>query len=157
MDKMLKVLAKDARLTNEQLAAMLNTTEADITARIAKLEKDGVIRGYQALVDWDKTDREYVTAIIDLQIAPTKDRGFDGIAEVLMSFDEVESVSLMSGGYDLSVTITGRSFRDVAMFVATRLSPLDGVLATATHFVLKKYKERGVLFTDEEKDERGQV
>lgn len=157
MDKMLKVLAKDARLTNEQLAAMLNTTEADITARIAKLEKEGVIRGYQALVDWDKTDREYVTAIIDLQIAPTKDRGFDGIAEVLMSFDEVESVSLMSGGYDLSVTITGRSFRDVAMFVATRLSPLDGVLATATHFVLKKYKERGVLFTDEEKDERGQV
>lgn len=157
MDKMLKVLAKDARLTNEQLATMLGTTEADIAARMAALEKDGVIRGYQALVDWDKTDREYVTAIIDLQIAPTKDRGFDGIAEVLMSFDEVESVSLMSGGYDLSVTITGRSFRDVAMFVATRLSPLDGVLATATHFVLKKYKERGVLFTDEEKDERGQV
>lgn len=157
MDKMLKVLAKDARLTNEQLATMLGTTEADIATRMAALEKDGVIRGYQALVDWDKTDREYVTAIIDLQIAPTKDRGFDGIAEVLMSFDEVESVSLMSGGYDLSVTITGRSFRDVAMFVATRLSPLDGVLATATHFVLKKYKERGVLFTDEEKDERGQV
>ena len=157
MDTMLKLLAKDARLTNEQLAVMLDTTPADIAARLDKLERDGVVRGYQALVDWDKTDREYVTAIIDLQIAPSKDRGFDGIAEVLMGFDEVESVALMSGGYDLSVTITGRSFRDVAMFVATRLSPLDGVLSTATHFVLKKYKDRGVLFTDEEKDERGQL
>ena len=157
MDTMLKLLAKDARLTNDQLAVMLGTTPADVAARLDKLEKEGVVRGYQALVDWDKTDREYVTAIIDLQIAPSKDRGFDGIAEVLMSFDEVESVALMSGGYDLSVTITGRSFRDVAMFVATRLSPLDGVLSTATHFVLKKYKDRGVLFTDEEKDERGQL
>ncbi len=157
MDTMLKLLAKDARLTNDQLAVMLGTTPADVAARLDKLEKEGVVRGYQALVDWDKTDREYVTAIIDLQIAPSKDRGFDGIAEVLMGFDEVESVALMSGGYDLSVTITGRSFRDVAMFVATRLSPLDGVLSTATHFVLKKYKDRGVLFTDEEKDERGQI
>ncbi len=157
MDTMLKLLAKDARLTNDQLAVMLGTTPADVAARLDKLEKEGVVRGYQALVDWDKTDREYVTAIIDLQIAPSKDRGFDGIAEVLMGFDEVESVALMSGGYDLSVTITGRSFRDVAMFVATRLSPLDGVLSTATHFVLKKYKDRGVLFTDEEKDERGQL
>ncbi|MBQ8683704.1 MAG: Lrp/AsnC family transcriptional regulator [Clostridia bacterium] len=157
MDKLLKILAKDARLTNAQLAAMLNTTEADVAERIATLEKAGVIRGYQALVDWDKTDRELVTAEINLKIAPSKETGFDGIAEIIMSFDEVESVSLMSGGYDLSVIITGRSFKDVAMFVAKRLSPLDGVLSTATHFVLKRYKERGVLFTNEEKDERGQV
>lgn len=157
MDKLLKLLAKDARLTNQQLAVMLNTTEADVSARLAALEKKGVIRGYQALVDWDKTDRELVTAVIDLQIAPTKDKGFDGIAETIMNFDEVESISLMSGGYDLSVTLKGRTFKDVAMFVAKRLSPLDGVLSTATHFVLKKYKERGVLFTDELPDERGQV
>ena len=157
MDKLLKLLAKDARLTNEQLAVMLNTTEADVDSRLATMEKEGVIRGYQALVDWDKTDRELVTAVIDLQIAPTKDKGFDGIAETIMNFDEVESISLMSGGYDLSVTLTGRTFKDVAMFVAKRLSPLDGVLSTATHFVLKKYKERGVLFTDEQPDERGQV
>ena len=157
MDKLLKLVAKDARLTDEQLAVMLNTTEADVSARLAAMEKEGVIRGYQALVDWGKTDRELVTAVIDLQIAPSKDKGFDGIAETIMNFDEVESISLMSGGYDLSVTLKGRTFKDVAMFVAKRLSPLDGVLSTATHFVLKKYKERGVLFTDEQPDERGQV
>ena len=95
--------------------------------------------------------------MIDLQIAPSKDRGFDAVAEAIMAFDEVESLKLMSGGYDLSVTITGRSFRDVAMFVAKRLSPLDGVLSTATHFVLKTYKEKGVLFVDGDVDERGQI
>ena len=95
-----------------------------------------------------------MTAVIDLQIAPSKDRGFDAVAETIMSFDEVEAVTLMSGGYDLSVRLTGRTFRDVAMFVAKRLAPLDGVLSTATHFVLKTYKERGVLFMEDEKDER---
>lgn len=157
MDKLLKLLDTNARLSAEQMAVMLDMTEGEIAAELAKLEQDGVVRGYKALIDWDKTDREYVTAIIDLQVAPTRDRGFDGVAETIMGFDEVESVTLMSGGYDLSVTISGRSFRDVAMFVAKRLSPLDGVLSTATHFVLKKYKERGVLFTDPEKDERDQV
>lgn len=157
MDKMLKLLAKDARLTVAQLAVMLDTTEEDVTARMATLEKAGVIRGYQALVDWDKTDRELVTAVIELRIAPSKDKGFDGFAETIMGFEEVESVALMSGGHDLSVTITGRTFQEVAMFVAKRLSPLDGVLSTATHFVLKRYKERGVLFTEEQVDERGQV
>ena len=98
-----------------------------------------------------------MTAVIDLQIAPTRDKGFDGIAEMIMAFDEVESLSLMSGGYDLLVTLTGRSFRDVAIFVAKRLSPIEGVLSTATHFVLKKYKERGVVFTDGVKDERNQL
>ena len=155
MDKLLKLLDTNARLTGEQMAVMLDMTEEEVTARLAQLEKDGVVRGYKALIDWEKTDQEYVTAIIDLQIAPSKDQGFDGIAQLIMGFDEVESVSLMSGGYDLSVTLTGRSFRDVAMFVAKRLSPLDGVLSTATHFVLKKYKERGVLFVDEEQDQRG--
>lgn len=157
MDTLLHLLDTNARLSTKQMAVMADMTEKEVEARLLQLEKEGVVRGYKALIDWDRTDREYVTAIIDLQIAPTKDRGFDGVAEMIMQFDEVESVSLMSGGYDLSVTITGRSFRDVAMFVAKRLSPLDGVLSTATHFVLKKYKERGVLFTDGEKDERGQL
>lgn len=157
MNKLLKLLDEDARLSTAQLAVMLNLSQAEVEERIAALEKAGVVRGYQALIDWDKTDRELVTAIIDLRIAPTKDRGFDAVAETVMGFDEVESVRLMSGGYDLSVTLTGRTFRDVAMFVAKRLSPLDGVLSTATHFVLKTYKERGVLFIDEEKDERNQL
>ena len=137
MEKLLRLLDQNARLSTEQMAVMLDMDEAQVAAELARLEKEGVIRGYKALIDWDRTQREYVTAIIDLQVAPTKDRGFDGIAEMLMGFEEVESVSLMSGGYDLSVTITGRSFKEVAMFVAKRLSPLDGVLSTATHFVLK--------------------
>ncbi len=157
MDKVLHLLDQNARLTTEQLAVMANMTEEQVAAHIAQLEKDGVIRGYKALVDWEKTDREVVTAVIDLQIAPTRDKGFDGIAEMIMGFDEVESLSLMSGGYDLMVTLTGRSFRDVAIFVAKRLAPIEGVLSTATHFELKKYKDRGVLFTDGEKDERNQL
>ncbi len=157
MDKLLKLLDENARLSNAQLAVMLDMPEKEVEEHLAALEKAGVVRGYKALIDWDKTNREYVTAIIDLQIAPSKDRGFDSVAETIMAFDEVESVCLMSGGYDLSVRITGRSFRDVAMFVAKRLSPIDGVLSTATHFVLKTYKERGVLFLDDEKDERGQL
>ena len=155
MDKLLKLLSENARLTDAQMAVMLNMTEAEIAAAVAKLEKDGVVRGYKPLIDWDKTGEELVTAIIELNIAPSKDEGFDGIAKTIMEMDEVEGLSLMSGGHDLMVTVNGRTFKDVAMFVAKRLSPLPGVLGTATHFVLKKYKERGVLFTDEEKDERG--
>ncbi len=154
MDQVLKLLDENARLSAAQMAVMLNLPEAEVESRIATLEKAGVVRGYKALIDWDKTDRELVTAVIDLQIAPSKDRGFDAVAETIMSFDEVEAVTLMSGGYDLSVRLTGRTFRDVAMFVAKRLAPLDGVLSTATHFVLKTYKERGVLFMEDEKDER---
>ncbi len=154
MDQVLKLLDENARLSTTQMAVMLNLPEAEVESRIATLEKAGVVRGYKALIDWDKTDRELVTAVIDLQIAPSKDRGFDAVAETIMSFDEVEAVTLMSGGYDLSVRLTGRTFRDVAMFVAKRLAPLDGVLSTATHFVLKTYKERGVLFMEDEKDER---
>ena len=157
MDKILKLLSENARLTDAQIAVMLNMSEAEIAAGIEKLEKEGVVRGYKPLIDWEKTGEEVVTAIIELNIAPTKDEGFDGIAKTIMGFDEVESLSLMSGGHDLLVTVNGRSFKEVAMFVAKRLSPLDGVLGTATHFVLKKYKERGVLFTEEEQDERGNL
>ena len=157
MDKLLKLLSENARLSGEQMAVMLNMTEAQVDAAIAKLEADGVVRGYKPLIDWEKTGEEVVTAIIELSIAPSKDEGFDGIAKVIMAMDEVESLSLMSGGHDLMVTVNGRSFKDVAMFVAKRLSSLDGVLSTATHFVLKKYKERGVLFTEEEQDERGNI
>ena len=157
MDKLLKLMNTNARLSGEQMAVMLNMTEAEVNAAIAKLEQDGVISGYKPLIDWEKTGEEVVTAIIELSIAPSKDEGFDGIAKTIMAMDEVESLSLMSGGHDLMVTVNGRTFKDVAMFVAKRLSSLDGVLSTATHFVLKKYKERGVLFTEEEQDERGNI
>ncbi len=155
MDKLLKLLDTNARLTNAQLAIMLDTTEEDIAAQIADLERSGIIRGYKALIDWDRTNREYVTAIIELRVTPKRDRGFEGIAETIMRFEEVESVFLMSGGYDLSVVVSGRTFKEVAMFVAKRLSPLDSVISTATHFVLQRYKEKGVLFLGEVQDERG--
>ena len=157
MDKILRLLNTDARLSTEQMAVMANMTEAEVAAAIAKLEAEGVIRGYKPLIDWEKTGEEVVTAIIELSIAPSKDEGFDGIAKIIMAMDEVESLSLMSGGHDLMVSVNGRTFKEVAMFVAKRLSSLDGVLGTKTHFVLKKYKERGVLFEEEERDERGNV
>ncbi len=157
MDKLLKLLNTNARLTDAQMAVMLDATEEEIRAAVVALEASGVVRGYKPLIDWEKTGEEVVTAIIELNIAPSKDEGFDGIARTIMEFEEVEGLSLMSGGHDLMVTVNGRTFKDVAMFVAKRLSSLDGVLGTATHFVLKKYKERGVLFEDEERDERGNV
>ncbi len=155
MDKLLKLLDTNARLTTAQMAAMLNTTVEDVEAKMAKLEQDGVVRAYKALIDWERTDRECVTAVIELRVTPKRDYGFEGIAETVMRFDEVESVYLMSGGYDLLVTVNGRTFKEVSMFVAKRLSTLDSVISTATHFVLRRYKESGVMFLGEQKDERG--
>lgn len=157
MDKLLKLLDSNARLTDEQLATMLDISESEVRAQIAKLEKDGAIRAYKAVVDWDKTDRECVTAIIELKVTPRRDVGFEGIAEQIMAFEEVESVYLMSGGYDLSVRVTGRSFQEIAAFVAKRLAPLDSVISTATHFVLRRYKESNVMFLGDNQDERGYI
>ena len=154
MEKLLKLLDNNARLTNAQLAVMLGCTENEVSDRIAQWERDGVIRGYKAIIDWERTDRAYVTALIELRVTPKPDLGFEGIAERVMRFEEVESVYLMSGGYDLAVIVSGRTFKDIAMFVAKRLSTLDSVLSTATHFVLRRYKDRGVIFLGEEKDER---
>lgn len=157
MDKLLRLLDSNARLTDEQLATMLDISEAEVRAQIAKLEKEGAIRAYKAVVDWDKTDRDCVTAIIELKVTPRRDVGFEGIAEQIMAFEEVESVYLMSGGYDLSVRVTGRSFQEIAAFVAKRLAPLDSVISTATHFVLRRYKESNVMFLGDNQDERGYI
>ncbi len=157
MDKLLKLLGTNARLTDAQLASMLNVSEDEVRSRIATLEKCGAIRAYRALIDWDKTDVERVTAVIELKVIPRRDVGFEGIAEQIMAFDEVESVYLMSGGYDLSVRVIGRTFQEIANFVARRLAPLDSVQSTATHFILRRYKESHVPFLDEAKDERGML
>ncbi len=157
MDKLLKLLDANARLTNAQLATMLGRTEDEVRAQIAELEQSGAIRAYKAVVDWDKTDRDCVTAIIELKVIPRRDVGFEGIAEQIMAFEEVESVYLMSGGYDLSVRVNGRSFQEIAAFVAKRLAPLESVQSTATHFVLRRYKESQVPFLGESKDERGLI
>lgn len=157
MEQILELLQKEAKLSPAQLAVMLGEKEADVAKAIRGFERDGVIRGYQALVNWELTDVNRATAMIELRVSPQKDTGFDEIANRLLGFPEVESVYLMSGGYDLSVKVTGKTMSDIAMFVSRRLATIDGVLSTATHFVLTKYKDGGVVFSSdyEEIDERG--
>ena len=157
MDKLLTLLENDSTLTSAQIAAMLDKEEGDIKKAIAAYEKDGVILGYKTLIDWDKTDREYVSAMIELKVIPERVGGFDKIAEKIYSYPEVQSVYLMSGGFDLSLIIEGRTLKEVATFVAQKLAPIENVTATATHFVLKKYKDKGVIYDAPEKDERGKL
>ena len=155
MDLLLKLLEDDASLTPDQLAVMLNKEEGDIKKLIRAYEKDGVILGYKTIIDWDKTDREYVTAIIEVKLVPQRDRGFDKIAEKIYNYDEVKSVYLMSGAYDLCVVIEGKTMKEVAFFVAQKLATIEYITSTATHFVLKKYKDNGVIYGSSEVDERG--
>ncbi len=152
--KIINLLNENARLTNAQLAIMLNTTEEAVKREIAVLEQSGVIRGYKPLINWDKVGGDRASALIELKVAPKKETGFDTIAHTIMAFTEVESVYLMSGGFDLAVMVHGKTIQDIAMFVARRLSTLDGVLSTATHFILSKYKEADVILTDDDRDRR---
>lgn len=155
MNKLLKLLEKDSRLTVSQLAVMLDEEESAVAGEIKKLEDSHVILGYKAMIDWERTETEVVTALIEVKVTPQRGEGFERVAERIYQFDEVESLYLMSGGYDLSVTITGKSMKEVALFVATKLAPIEGVSGTATHFVLKRYKDHGVLFKiEEEKQEK---
>ena len=155
MEKILQLLEKDGRLTAEQLAVMCGREVSEVRQTVDRLEREGVILGYKALIDWDKTDREYVTALIELKVAPQRDRGFDKVAEKIYNFPEVKSLYLMSGSFDLAVFIEGRTMKEVAYFVAGKLAPLEYIVATATHFVLRKYKDKGVVYGPCEKDERG--
>ena len=155
MDKLLKLLEDDATLTAEQLSVMLDKEVGEIKNIIEKYEKDGVILGYKTIVDWDKTDREYVSALIEVKVMPQRDRGFDRVAEKIYNYPEVKAVSLMSGGYDLSVLIEGKTMKEVAFFVSQKLATIDAVTSTATHFVLHKYKDTGVVYDVPEIDERG--
>lgn len=157
MDKILTILEENAKLTDEQVAAMLGTTASEVRDAVHRYEQEGVIKGYKALIDWDKTERDLITAFIEVKVSPQRDSGFEQIAERIMQFDEVSSVYLMSGGFDLAVTVEGASFKEVAMFVSQRLSPIDNVLSTATHFVLRKYKDKGVMFGAEKPDERWKI
>ena len=155
MDQLLKILEDNANLTPEQLAVMCNKEVGDIKKFIEQNEKDGVILGYKTMIDWDKTDREYVTALIEVKITPQRDRGFDRVAEIIYNYPEVQSLYLMSGAYDLCVLIEGKTMREVAYFVAQKLATIDDVISTATHFVLRKYKDKGVTYGIVEVDERG--
>ncbi|MGN0592778.1 MAG: Lrp/AsnC family transcriptional regulator [Ruminococcus sp.] len=154
-NQLISLLRQNARLSNEQLAVMLGKTEAEVADEIRTLEEQGVIMGYSAIVNEEKIDQEQVTAIIELRVTPQKDCGFEEIASIITQYEEVESLSLMAGAYDLSVTVKGANVKDIAMFVSQRLATLSGVLSTATYFILKTYKEKGICIETEEKDERG--
>lgn len=153
--KLLKQLNKDSRTSVKDLAVMLGMTEDEVRAEIAKMEKEGVIRGYKAVIDWERLDEAYVSAIIELKVTPKAGYGFEEIAAKIMRYPEVESVYLMSGVYDLNVVVKGRTFHEVARFVAKELSTIESVTSTATHFVLRRYKEMDVELMGDGVDERG--
>ncbi len=157
MNDLLNLLKENARLTNAQLAAMLGKTEQEVADEIHALEQKGIIRGYTAILNEELAQSTEVEALIELRVTPKRDLGFDDIAKTIMMYDEVESVSLMSGAYDLALTVKGESLKEVAMFVSQRLSAMEGVLSTATHFVLKRYKDKGIFIEDEEQDERSMI
>ena len=157
MDRLLYLLENNPRLTNAELAVMLGVTEEEVEQQIKLYEDTGIIKGYRAIIDKDKAQAQTVTALIEIKVQPKFGHGFDNIAERISKLDEVESIYLMSGGYDLCCLVSDKSFQEVAMFVAKRLSPLEDVVSTTTHFILKKYKEKGVFFTSAPKDDRGTI
>lgn len=154
MEPLLKLLRENAALTPAQLAALLNLAEADVAARIKAYEAERVILGYRAVLNEDKLGREIVRAVIEVKITPEREGGFNRLAERIAKYDEVISCYLMSGGYDLLVIVEGTNLRQVASFVSEKLATIQGVLSTATHFMLKPYKEQGVLMAAERNEER---
>ena len=155
MDKLIKLLKQNARLSSSDLACMLDTTKEDIESKIETLEKSGVIRGYTAIVVEEVANKDSITAYIELSVTPKAQVGYDEIARTIAEYKEVESISLMSGGYDLAVTVRCKNIKEVSLFVSQRLATIDGVISTSTHFFLQKYKENGILLVDESPDERG--
>ena len=154
MEQLLKLIETNPTLTPKQLAVMLGREEQQVKEMIDNCTAKGIIKGYRAIIDWERTDRAMVKALIELKVTPKKGRGFDEIAMAIASMDEVEGVTLMSGGYDLLVEIKAKSFQEIAMFVFKRLSPMDDVNETATHFVLRPYKQAGIIYHDDEEDGR---
>ena len=157
MERLLELLKTNARTPVESLARQLGEPAADVEARLRDYEKRGVIRGYQALINTERLDDDSVRAVIELRIRPAQDGGFDRLANRIGRFDEVESMFLMSGGYDLLLFVRGRNLQEVARFVSSKLANMEGVLSTATHFMLKTYKDQGVMLEQWNHDERLQV
>ncbi len=153
--ELLKLLATNARYTHAELAAMLGINEEEVKKEIETYEKEGIIRGYKAVIDWEKLDGAYVSAIVELNVVPKAELGFEEVAEKVMAYKEVESVYLMSGVYDLNVVVKGKTLQDVARFVARELATIDSVTSTTTHFVMRRYKEMDVQLCDG-CDDRGQ-
>ena len=153
-DQILTFIEKNSRINLKELAVMLGSDEVTVANEISEMEQEQVICGYHTMIDWDKTGVETVTALIEVRVTPQRGQGFDSIAERIYNYPEVKSVYLISGGYDLMVILEGKTLREVSSFVSDKLSTLDTVLSTATHFILKKYKDHGTIFAKKNKDER---
>lgn len=157
MDKLLKVLENNGRLSNKELATMLGMTEQEVAEKIEAYEHDGTIRGYKTVFDKQKLDDNRVTALIEVKVHPKLSHGFEQVANRIAQLEEVETLYLMSGGFDLAVIISGKTFEEVATFVSRRLAPIDDVISTATHFMLKGYKDSGFMVTSPKADNRGKI
>lgn len=153
-EQILELLERNSRMTPAEIAVLLGSGEEVIASEIKKMEEENVICGYNTLIDWDKTGVDKITALIEVRVTPTRGQGFDKIAERIYNYPEVQSVYLISGGYDLLVILEGKTLKEVSHFVSSKLSTLDSVISTATHFILKKYKDDGIIFDKKKKDER---
>ena len=153
-DELLSIIEKNSRIDFSELAVLLGASAEDVLKELESLEKEGVICGYHTLINWEKTTIEKVMALIEVKVTPQRGRGFDNIAERIYNYPEVKAVYLISGGYDLLVILEEKTLKEIAGFVSDKLSTLDSVLSTATHFILKKYKDHGTILNKESKDER---
>ena len=156
-EQILAIIEKNSRISVKELAVTLGAEEIDVANELKALEEEGIICGYHTMIDWEKTDIEKVTALIEVRITPQRGQGFDKLAERIYKYPEVNSVYLISGGYDLLVSLEGKSLKQVSSFVSDKLSTLDGVLSTATHFVLKKYKDHGTILGKKYEDTREMI
>ena len=157
LNEILRMLEKNSKIDLHDLAIMMGTDEALILQEIEKMEQEGVICGYPTLINWDKTDMEKVTAFIEVRVTPQRGKGFEKLAERITNYPEVKALYLMSGGYDFALFLEGKTLKEVSMFVATKLSTLEAVAGTATHFVLKKYKDHGMILIEKQEHSRMKV
>ncbi|MBR6770029.1 MAG: Lrp/AsnC family transcriptional regulator [Lachnospiraceae bacterium] len=156
-EQILTIIEKNSRMDIKELAVILGVEEIAVVNELAAMEAEGIICGYHTMIDWEKTSIEKVTALIEVRVTPQRGQGFDHIAERIYKYPEVNSVYLISGGFDLMVTLEGKSLKEVSTFVSDKLSTLDTVLSTATHFILKKYKDHGTILTKKSEDEREKI
>lgn len=156
-EELLAIIEKNSRIDLKELAVILGVEEIDVVNELAALEADGTICGYHTLINWENTSIDKVTALIEVRVTPQRGQGFDKIAERIYKYPEVRSVYLISGGYDLLITLEGKSLKEVSNFVSDKLSTLDTVLSTATHFILKKYKDHGTVLAKKPTDEREMI
>ncbi|QAA33981.1 Lrp/AsnC family transcriptional regulator [Clostridium manihotivorum] len=157
MDEILEILEKNSKYTAEEIAVMTGRSPEEVEKTIKKYEDDNIIVGYTTLINWEKTHKDSVTALIEVRVSPQRGEGYDKVAERIYKFPEVKACYLMSGGFDLTVIVEGKSLKEVSLFVSEKLAVQENVLSTATHFVLKKYKDNGTIFEEKTRDDREDI